>query len=92
MPGYMSGSKRARGTPKIVNKANCGGPKKGGLAPTVGMDASVLRDLRTRGTTFINPKSNGFPCPPSYANYRPVLPAIGIRPRLVMGLTANGRI
>ena len=92
MPGYMSGSKRARGTPKIVNKANCGGPKKGGLAPSIGVISSVLTDYRIRSTTFINPKTNGLPCPPEYANYRPVLPATGITPRLVMGQTANQQI
>ena len=89
MPGYMSGSSRARGTPKIVNKKNCGGPKKGGLVPSVGMDASVSRELRTRGTTFINPKSNGLPCPESYENYRSVLPAVGKFALLVNGQSAN---
>ncbi len=92
MPGYMSGSKRARGTPKIGSIANGDGPKKGGLVPTVGMDATVSHDLRIRGTTFINPKSNGLPCPASYANYRPVLPATGITPRLVMGQAANKQL
>ena len=91
MPGYMLGSKRARGVPKIINRANCGGPKKGGLAPSVGIISSVVTDYRIRATTFINPKSNGLPCPANYTNYRPVLPAIGITPRLVMGLSANGR-
>jgi hypothetical protein len=78
MPGYMSGSKRARGTPKIV-----------GLAPSVGIISSVLTDYRIRSTTYINPKTNGLPCPPEYANYRPVLPATGITPRLVLGQSAN---
>jgi len=32
----MSGSKMSRNTASIVNRANCGGNKKGGLAPRVG--------------------------------------------------------
>ena len=35
---YMSGSRNARTQASIVNRTNvCGGPKKGGLAPSVGM-------------------------------------------------------
>jgi hypothetical protein len=33
---YMSGGKMARNAASIVNRANCGGPKKCGLAPRVG--------------------------------------------------------
>lgn len=34
---YMSGSRSARNQSSIVNRTNvCGGPKKGGLAPTIG--------------------------------------------------------
>ena len=33
---YMSGSRSARNQASIVNRPTCGGPKKGGLAPTVG--------------------------------------------------------
>lgn len=34
---YMSGSRSARNQASIVNRTNvCGGPKKGGLAPSVG--------------------------------------------------------
>lgn len=33
---YMSGGKMARNQASIVNRPTCGGPKKGGLAPTVG--------------------------------------------------------
>ena len=40
--GYMYGSKRARSTPSIANKANCGGPIKGGLAPRVGLESRNL--------------------------------------------------
>jgi hypothetical protein len=33
----MSGSKFARNSNSIINRTNiCGGPKKGGLAPTIG--------------------------------------------------------
>jgi len=33
---YMSGSRMSRNAASIVNRPTCGGPKKGGLAPTVG--------------------------------------------------------
>ena len=33
---YMSGSKMSRNAASIVNRANCGGPKKAGIAPRVG--------------------------------------------------------
>jgi hypothetical protein len=33
---YMSGSRNARNAASITNRPTCGGPKKGGLAPTVG--------------------------------------------------------
>jgi hypothetical protein len=32
----LMGSKMARNAASIVNRANCGGPKKSGLAPTIG--------------------------------------------------------
>jgi len=32
----MSGSKMSRNVASIVNRPTCGGPKKGGLAPSVG--------------------------------------------------------
>jgi len=32
----MSGSRNARNAASITNRPTCGGPKKGGLAPTVG--------------------------------------------------------
>lgn len=88
MPGYMFGSKRARNTPSITNKANCGGPKKGGLAPTVGVDAIVGTGLRIRGTTRGEYK---LVCPASYKNYRGVLPTTGIVSRLQPGQAANGK-
>jgi len=35
---YMSGSRAARNQASIINRTNiCGGNKKGGLAPTVGL-------------------------------------------------------
>jgi hypothetical protein len=35
---YMSGSKSARNAASLVNRTNvCGGPKKAGLAPSVGL-------------------------------------------------------
>ncbi len=35
---YYSGAKSARNAASICNRTNtCGGPKKGGLAPTVGL-------------------------------------------------------
>ena len=91
MPGYMSGSKSARGTPKIANKRNCGGPKKGGLAPRVGKTATVTHELRKRATTgpLVITLSNN--CPDSFKNYRPVLPSVGKTSLLVMGMTATGR-
>jgi len=32
----MSGSKMSRNAASIINRPTCGGPKKGGLAPSVG--------------------------------------------------------
>ena len=32
----MSGSKMSRNAASIVNRPTCGGPKKGGLAPSIG--------------------------------------------------------
>jgi hypothetical protein len=43
---YMSGSKSARNQASIVNRTNtCGGPKKAGLAPTVGIYLSSNPNL-----------------------------------------------
>ena len=33
---YMSGSKMSRNAASIINRPSCGGPKKGGLAPSIG--------------------------------------------------------
>ena len=32
----MSGSKMSRNAASIINRPTCGGPKKGGLAPSIG--------------------------------------------------------
>jgi copper homeostasis protein CutC len=43
---YMSGSKAARNQASLVNRTNiCGGPKKGGLAPSVGLFISSNPNL-----------------------------------------------
>jgi len=43
---YMSGSRAARNQASIVNRTNvCGGSKKGGLAPTVGVFLSSNPNL-----------------------------------------------
>ncbi len=49
---------RARRTDSLINRPNMGGPKKQGIAPTVGLDASVSGVYRKR---------LGCPCPPSIA-------------------------
>ena len=43
---YMSGGKMARNAASIVNRANCGGNKKGGIAPRVGWYLSSNVNLR----------------------------------------------
>jgi hypothetical protein len=42
---YMSGSKAARNQASIVNRPTCGGNKKSGLAPTVGLFLSSNPNL-----------------------------------------------
>jgi len=43
---YMSGSRAARNQASIINRTNiCGGSKKGGLAPTVGLFLSSNPNL-----------------------------------------------
>ena len=43
---YMSGSRAARNQSSIVNRTNtCGGPKKGGLAPSIGFFLSSNPNL-----------------------------------------------
>jgi hypothetical protein len=41
----MNGSRMARNTASIVNRPNCGGPKKAGLAPSVGLFISSNPNL-----------------------------------------------
>ena len=89
MPGYMSGSKRARGVSKIITRKTCGGNKKGGLAPSVGWRDATSRAIRTRGTTGPLMFVTSANCPDSYKNYRPVLPTIGIISRLTFGQTTR---
>lgn len=43
---YMSGGKMARNQASIVNRANCGGQKKCGLSPSVGLFLSSNPTLR----------------------------------------------
>lgn len=43
---YMSGSKMARNQASIINRPNCGGLKKSGLAPSIGVFMSSNPNLR----------------------------------------------
>lgn len=43
---YYSGSRNARNAASIVNRPSCGGSKKSGLAPTVGVFMSSNPSLR----------------------------------------------
>lgn len=50
---YMSGSRNARNQASIINRGNnCGGPKKAGLAPTVGFflssNPNLIRAVNTQ--------------------------------------------
>jgi len=49
---YMSGSKMSRNAASITNRWTCGGPNKGGLAPTIGTfvssNPSVIRGTNTQ--------------------------------------------
>lgn len=59
-----SAGKAARGAGKIVNRPTCGGPKKGGLAPTVGWwnGMTTLPANRATNTQF------GLVCIGNYTN------------------------
>jgi len=48
----MSGGKMARNAASIVNRATCGGPNKGGLAPTIGTYVSS-NPSNIRGTNTL---------------------------------------
>jgi|688.fasta_scaffold1680286_2 hypothetical protein len=43
---YMSGSKMARNTSSIINRPTCGGNKKVGLSPTIGVNSANLSAYR----------------------------------------------
>ena len=49
---YMSGGKMARHTASIVNRPTCGGPKKAGLAPSIGWfmsgNPTLIRAVNTQ--------------------------------------------
>jgi hypothetical protein len=62
MVGGRTMNGRAKNTDSLINRTNTsGGPKKQGLAPTIGLDSSVSGVYRKR---------LGCPCPPeiAYAN------------------------
>jgi hypothetical protein len=65
----MSGSKRARNSASLVNRTNvCGGPKKGGLGPSVGVgNIFTMRAIQRRATSSV---VFSLTCPASYKNYR----------------------
>jgi len=69
----MSGVKRARLTPSITNKADCGGVIKGGLAPSVGVgNTFTQRATNIRGTNKLTDvcfNCSGSSCPASYKNH-----------------------
>lgn len=50
---YMSGTKAARNQSSLVNRANCGGVKKAGLAPSVGaIFPANISGFRMNNTQF----------------------------------------
>jgi hypothetical protein len=60
---YMSGSRSARNQASIINRTNvCGGPKKGGLAPSIGPYGSNLPLYGATQTQF------GLVCTGNYTN------------------------
>jgi hypothetical protein len=62
-------SKRVRNTDSIVNKKNCGGNKKGGLAPRA-TGPTQFRNVAFNTSPTINFKLHkaGLPCPTNYSN------------------------
>lgn len=50
---YMSGGRMARNAASIINRPTCGGPKKAGLAPSIGwfMDSNPTM-LRAPNTQY----------------------------------------
>jgi hypothetical protein len=63
---YMSGGKSARNQASIVNRPTCGGPKKGGLGPTVGNFYSSRPQIYLRCAPQLSqcPVGNQIPCFP----------------------------
>ena len=58
---YMGGSKMSRHSASITNRATCGGPNKGGLAPTIGrFVSSNPQNLRGTNTLY------GLTCRPNF--------------------------
>lgn len=61
---YMSGSRSARNQASIINRTNiCGGPKKSGLAPTIGVFLSSNPNLIGATNT-----QYGLKCVGNYSN------------------------
>ena len=53
----MSGAKAARNQASIINRANCGGVKKGGLSPSVGnFLSSNVNLIGARNTQWVGGK------------------------------------
>ena len=50
---------------KITNRANCGGNKKAGLAPTIGYGPFALNAIRMKG---VQTSSNYLFCPVNFSN------------------------
>jgi len=60
---YMSGSRMARNAASITNRPTCGGPKKAGLAPTIGVFMSSNPNLiRATNTQY------GLKCVGNFSN------------------------
>ena len=77
MVGGRTMNGRAKNTDSLINRTNImGGPKKQGIAPTVGLNASV---------SAVYLKRLGCPCPPeiAYAN---------IVQNIVCGTGVGGRV
>lgn len=61
-------SKRARNINSLVNKKNCGGNKKAGLAPTGTGSAKYLLALQRHPAVNFKISRGGLPCPENYTN------------------------
>ena len=60
-------SKRARNTDSVINKKNCGGNKKAGLAPRATGPTQFRNVAMIQGVNFKIHKG-GLPCPTNYSN------------------------